>query len=121
MQKLQDVHEAYQVLAKVICSIHHTSRGIEMFFLQSVPCRPGDPCKEADQEGDPGEEGVRGHSGGGRHLQEENVGHQVEHLVSKKHSQSRIAMENLCHCICNCQCVKFAAIESIDKRAQTQT
>ena len=94
---------------------------LKCFFLQSVPCRPGDPCKEAAQEGDPGEEGVRGHGGGGRHLQEENVGHQVEHLVSKKHSQSRIAMENLCHCICNCQCVKFATIESIEKRAQTQT
>ena len=32
MQKLQDVHEAYQVLTKVNCSIHHTSRGIEMIL-----------------------------------------------------------------------------------------
>ena len=42
----------------------------------------GDPRKEADQDGNSGEEDVREYSRCGRHLQEENTGDQVEHAVN---------------------------------------
>ena len=105
MQKLQDVHEAYQVLTKVIINSKQPIIKIPMkrskWKKNTAPKRlsilspkrdptpptpqlwPGGACEDPDQESNWGEEGGRDHRGGGGHLQTQDPGHQAQYALSK--------------------------------------
>ena len=104
MQKLQDVHEAYQVLTKVIINSKqpiikipmkrskwkkHCTQKIFNIDSKRGPSPPspqlwpGGACEEPDQESNWGEESGRDHRGGGGHLQTQDPGHQAQYALSK--------------------------------------